>query len=79
MKEAVDEIEYVIGDANTTWGARRAKDGHPAPFNLNYVEIGNEDYFEKTNTYDGRFAQIADAIRAKYPQLKLISTIPWAS
>jgi alpha-N-arabinofuranosidase len=78
VKEALDEIEYVIGDTNTTWGARRAKDGHPAPFNLTYVEIGNEDYFEKTNTYDGRFAQIADAIRAKYPQLKLISSTPWA-
>jgi alpha-N-arabinofuranosidase len=78
VKEALDEIEYIIGDTNTTWGARRAKDGHPAPFKLTYVEIGNEDYFEKTNTYDGRFAQIADAIRAKYPQLKLISSTPWA-
>jgi alpha-N-arabinofuranosidase len=76
VTEAVDEIEYVIGDTNTTWGARRARDGHPAPFKLNYVEIGNEDDFERTNTYDGRFGQIADAIRAKYPQLKLISTIP---
>jgi alpha-N-arabinofuranosidase len=76
VKEAVDEIEYVIGDTNTTWGARRAKDGHPAPFTLNYVEIGNEDGFDQAKTYDARYAQIADAIRAKYPQLKLISTIP---
>jgi alpha-N-arabinofuranosidase len=76
VQEAVDEIEYVIGDTNTTWGARRAKDGHPAPFNLTYVEIVNEDYFEQAKTYDARYAQIADAIRAKYPQLKLISTIP---
>jgi alpha-L-arabinofuranosidase len=76
VQEALDEIEYIIGGTNTTWGARRAKDGHPAPFNLNYVEIGNEDYFQKANTYDGRFAQIADAIRAKYPQLKLITTTP---
>lgn len=76
VKEALDEIEYVIGDTNTTWGARRAKDGHPAPFNLNYIEIGNEDYFEQAKTYDARYAQIADAIRAKYPQLKLISTTP---
>jgi len=78
VKEALDEIEYVIGDPNTTWGARRAKDGHPAPFKLNYVEIGNEDYFEQAKTYDARYAQISDAIRAKYPQLKLISTIPQA-
>ena len=76
VKEAVDEIEYVIGDTNTTWGARRAKDGHSAPFTLNYVEIGNEDGFDQGKTYDARYAQIADAIRAKYPQLKLISTIP---
>ena len=76
VKEAVEEIEYVIGDTNTTWGARRAKDGHPAPFNLTYVEIGNEDGFERDNTYDGRFVQIADGIRARYPQLKLISTMP---
>ena len=76
VQEAVDEIEYVIGDANTTWGARRAKDGHPAPFNLTYIEIGNEDGFDRSKSYDDRYAQIADAIRAKYPQLKLISTIP---
>lgn len=78
VKEALDEIEYVIGDPNTTWGARRAKDGHPTPFKLNYVEIGNEDYFEQAKTYDARYAQISDAIRAKHPQLKLISTIPQA-
>jgi alpha-N-arabinofuranosidase len=76
VKEDIDEIEYVIGDTNTTWGARRAKDGHPAPFKLNYVEIGNEDGFDRSKSYDARYAQIADAIRAKYPQLKLISTIP---
>ena len=76
VKEALDEIEYVIGNTNTVWGARRAKDGHPAPFALNYVEVGNEDYFEQAKTYDARYAQIADAIRAKYPQLKLISTTP---
>ena len=76
VQEALDEIEYVIGDTNTKWGARRAKDGHPAPFKLNYVEIGNEDDFDKAKTYDGRYAQFHDAIKAKYPQLKLISTIP---
>lgn len=76
VKEALDEIEYVIGDTNTVWGARRAKDGHPAPFNLNYVEVGNEDYFDQAKTYDDRYAQFHDAIKAKYPQLKLISSTP---
>jgi alpha-N-arabinofuranosidase len=75
VQDALEEIEYVIGDTNTTWGARRAKDGHPAPFNLHYVEIGNEDWFDKSKSYDARFAQFYDAIKAKYPQLKTISTI----
>ena len=74
VQEALEEIEYVTGDTTTTWGARRAQDGHPAPFNLNYVEIGNEDWFDKSGSYDARFAQFYDAIKAKYPQLKTIST-----
>jgi alpha-N-arabinofuranosidase len=75
VQEALEEIEYVIGGTNTKWGAQRAKDGHPAPFKLNYVEIGNEDWFDKSKSYDARFAQFHDAIKAKYPQLKTISTI----
>ena len=75
VREALEEIEYVTGDANSPWGARRAKDGHPAPFQLTYVEIGNEDWFDKSNSYDDRFAQFYDAIKAKYPRLKTISTI----
>jgi alpha-N-arabinofuranosidase len=75
VQEALDEIEYVTGDVSTKWGAQRARDGHPAPFKLRYVEIGNEDGFEKQKTYDGRYTQFHDAIRAKYPQLKLISTV----
>ena len=75
VKEALDEIEYVTGDASTTWGARRAKDGHPAPFRLEYVEVGNEDSFDNEHgSYDSRFAQYFDAIRAKYPNLKIIAT-----
>ena len=75
VQDALDEIEYVTGDPSTTWGAQRAKDGHPAPFILHYVEIGNEDWFDKSKSYDQRFAQFYDAIKAKYQQLKLISTI----
>jgi len=76
VQEALDEIEYVAGDASTRWGAVRAKDGHPAPFTFHYIEIGNEDFFDKSGSYDGRFAQYAKAIRAKYPQYKLIATTP---
>ena len=76
IQEALDEIEYVTGDASTKWGAVRVKDGHPAPFPLHYVEIGNEDFFDKAKTYEDRFDDFAKAIRGKYPSLKLITTMP---
>ena len=76
VQEALEEIEYITGDENTKWGKQRAADGHPAPFPLTYVEIGNEDWFDRTQSYDGRFAQFYDAIKAKYPKLQLIATTP---
>jgi alpha-N-arabinofuranosidase len=75
IQEALDEIEYVMGPTSSPWGAKRARDGHPRPFPLRYVEIGNEDFFDKSGSYDARFAQFYDAIKAKYPQLKLISSV----
>lgn len=75
VDEALEEIEYVIGEQSTKWGAIRARDGHPAPFPLSYVEIGNEDGFDRSGSYAKRFNQFAEAIRAKYPQLKIISTV----
>jgi alpha-N-arabinofuranosidase len=75
VKEALEEIEYVSGGPSTTWGARRTQDGHPAPFKFQYVEVGNEDNLERgTKTYDARYAQFYDAIKAKYPQLRVIAT-----
>ena len=76
VDDALDEIEYVTGDASTYWGAKRVADGHPVPFKLTYVEIGNEDWFDRSNSYDGRFKQFREAIEAKYPNLTCISTIP---
>jgi alpha-N-arabinofuranosidase len=76
VQDAVDEVEYVTGDTSTKWGAQRAKDGHPAPFPLHYIEIGNEDWFDKSGSYPARFAQIALALRKRFPQYKLISTAP---
>lgn len=75
VDEALDEIEYVTGDASTKWGAERIKDGHPAPFPLTYVEIGNEDNLDPSHSYEGRFAQFYDAIKAKYPNLQCIDTL----
>ena len=73
---AIEEIEFVTGDTSTKWGAVRAKLGHPAPFPLTYVEIGNEDWFDKSGSYEGRFAQFNKAIKAKYPKLQVIATMP---
>jgi len=75
VQEALEEIEYVTGPVSSKWGAQRAKDGHPEPFKLHYVEIGNEDFFDKANTYDARFTQFYDAIKAKYPDLNCISSV----
>lgn len=70
VQDALDAIEYANGDVSTKWGAERAKNGHPAPFNLKYMEIGNEnggaDYAE-------RYALIHKAIKAKYPKMNLIA------
>ncbi|HEY1649671.1 MAG TPA: alpha-L-arabinofuranosidase C-terminal domain-containing protein [Terracidiphilus sp.] len=74
VQDALDEIEYVTGGPDTKWGAERAKDGHAAPFPLRYVEIGNEDWFDRSGSYDGRFAQFFHAIKQRYPDLQLIAT-----
>jgi alpha-N-arabinofuranosidase len=76
VQDAVDEIEYVTGSANTKWGAERVKDGHPEPFLLHYVEIGNEDWFDRSGSYDGRYAQYYKEIKVHYPDLQLIATMP---
>src|SRR5271168_1419455 len=76
LQDALDEIEFATGDASTKWGAVRAKLGHPAPFAVKYVEIGNEDWFDRSGSYEGRYAQFYKAIKAKYPQLELIATAP---
>jgi alpha-N-arabinofuranosidase len=82
-QEAVDEIEYATGDVNTKWGAQRAKDGHPAPFKLTYVEVGNEDpggfggfggRGGRRATYAERFPIFYLAIKAYNTNLQVIST-----
>jgi alpha-N-arabinofuranosidase len=75
IQDALDEIDYVSGPATSKWGALRAKAGHPAPFTLTYVEVGNEDFFDRSGSYDQRFAQFNAAIKARYPHLQVISTV----
>src|SRR6476660_9577386 len=60
-QEALEEIEYVSGPADSTWGKKRAADGFTEPFPLHYVEIGNEDWFDRSGSYDGRFTEMAKA------------------
>ncbi|MEU3355182.1 AbfB domain-containing protein [Streptomyces sp. NPDC037389] len=80
IKEALDEIEYAIGGTDTTWGAQRAAHGHPAPFPVRYVEIGNEDIFDQSGSYDRyRFPAFYDRIKARYPHLRIVATAPVTS
>jgi alpha-N-arabinofuranosidase len=76
VQEGLEEIEYITGATSTKWGALRAKHGHPAPFRLRYVEIGNEDWLNNgLQNYAGRFAMFYDAIKAKYPEIQVISSM----
>ncbi len=70
LDDCMDAIEYAIGDVTTEWGGKRADAGHPQPFPLRYVEIGNENWGAE---YDKRFDIFYKAIKAKYPELILIS------
>jgi alpha-N-arabinofuranosidase len=76
VQAALDEVEYVTGDVSTKWGAERAKDGHPAPFPLHYIEVGNEDWLDHSGSYKERWPPFARALHTKYPQYKLIATTP---
>jgi alpha-L-arabinofuranosidase len=75
VQDALDEIEYITGDPSSKWGAARARDGHPEPFTIHYVEIGNEDGFDFSGSYRQRYSQFYDAIKAKYPHLQPICTM----
>lgn len=76
VDDILDELEFLLGDAaSTTYGALRAQYGQPAPFALRYVEVGNEDNLnDGCATYASRFADIYDAVHARYPDLTLIAS-----
>jgi alpha-L-arabinofuranosidase len=69
VQDALDAIEYANGPTNTVWSSLRAKAGHPAPFHLRYMEIGNEN---GGPDYHQRWALLANAVREKYPDVQLI-------
>ncbi|MDR6562198.1 MULTISPECIES: alpha-L-arabinofuranosidase C-terminal domain-containing protein [unclassified Arcicella] len=72
IQEVLDLIEWANGPATSTWGAKRAAAGHPLPFNLEFVGIGNEDKI--TPEFEARFKMIYDAVRAKHPEITVIGT-----
>ena len=72
IQEVLDLIEWANGPANSTWGAKRAAAGHPAPFNLQYIGIGNEDKI--TPEFEERFRMIFNAVKAKHPEIIVIGT-----
>ncbi len=72
VQDALDAIEYAKGPVTSQWGAVRARNGHPAPFNLKYLEIGNEN---GGNAYHERYALFYDALKAKYPEVQLIANL----
>lgn len=73
VQEVLDLIEWANGDVNTQWGKKRAEAGHPEPFNLKYVGIGNEDLIN--DIFEERFAMIFNAVKAKHPEITVIGTV----
>lgn len=73
VQDMLDLIEYANGDTTTAWGRKRAEAGHPEPFGLEYIGIGNEDHISPA--FKERFAMIQNAIKGHYPGMKVIGTV----
>ena len=75
IQDALDLIEFANGDVNTTWGKVRADMGHPAPFNLHYLGVGNEQWDYKDNpAFTSRLKKFLDVLKKKHPEIKYIGT-----
>jgi alpha-L-arabinofuranosidase len=79
IDECLNAIEYANGPVTSKYGALRAKNGHPEPFGLEYLEVGNEnnqpDPRQQSDHYYERYEQFYKAIRAKYPDMKIIGNV----
>ena len=74
IQDVLDLVEWANGDPKTSpWARLRAEAGHPAPFGLKTIGIGNEDLISKT--FEERFARIYDAVKARYPQIEVVGTV----
>lgn len=71
IQDALDLIEFANGSTSSTWGKLRADMGHPAPFNLKFIGIGNEQWGKE---YTERLEPFVKAIRAKYPEMKIVGS-----
>ncbi|MDD2601180.1 MAG: alpha-L-arabinofuranosidase C-terminal domain-containing protein [Kiritimatiellae bacterium] len=72
IDDALDLVEFANGAVNTKWGGLRAKMGHPAPFNLKYVGLGNEEHH--TPEFEARFPYFVRALRDKHPEIVIVGT-----
>jgi alpha-L-arabinofuranosidase len=72
IQDIIDLVEYANGDIHTTWGKKRAEAGHPKPFNLKYIGIGNEDQI--TEVFRERFIMIYKALQKAHPEITIIGT-----
>ena len=82
IEECLDALEYANGDVSTKYGKMRAENGHPEPFGLKYIEIGNENYnfhmddnSDQSDHYPERYIQFYNAIKAKYPDVTCIGDV----
>ena len=73
IQEVLDLIEWANGPVTSEWGAKRAAAGHPEPFNLEYVGVGNEDKI--TPEFEERFNLIYKAVKEKYPEIIVVGTV----
>lgn len=71
IQDALDLIEFANGNVDTKWGKLRAQMGHPAPFNLKMIGVGNEQWGPE---YIPRAKEFTDAIRSKHPEIELIGS-----
>jgi len=73
IQDILDLIQYANGPATSKWGSKRAAAGHPAPFHLEYLGIGNEDKI--TPGFKERFRMIYEAVHAAHPEIKIVGTV----
>ncbi|MDE7376685.1 MAG: alpha-L-arabinofuranosidase [Muribaculaceae bacterium] len=73
IQDVLDLIEWANGPADSRWGRVRAEAGHPEPFGLKYIGIGNEDMI--TPVFEERFRMIYDAVAKAYPDVKVVGTV----